>query len=697
MKKIIIIAISALFVHHSFAQNVIDRSKPPKPGAAPVITIGNPVTYKLANGLTILVVENHKLPTVRASLRIDMGPVTEGKKAGMLNIMGSMLNEGTTTKTKAQFDEAVDILGANVNLSSGGGFVSSMTRYFDKAFGLMAEGLLKPAFPKESFDKLITQELTGLKTIERSASSISDRVVNALAYGVNHPAGEFVTEASIKSITLDDIKAAYKKYITPSRAYLTFVGDITAAQAKALAEKALGTWKASPLSLETLVQVPNPAKTEINVIDVPNAVQAEINVVNLVNIPMSSPDYFPVLLANRILGGGADARLFMNLREKHGFTYGAYSNIGTGRFQSDFNASASVRNEKVDSAVAQFLYEINRIRTEKVSAKELQDAKNQYNGSFALGMENPARTADFASNILINKLPSNFYRTYLAKINAVTVDDIQRVAKKYFNYANTRIVVVGKQEQIEKGLKSLGYNIKYYDKYAAPVVAGATAGGAVKVDVTPVQVVDAYLKAIGGKEALAKVTTTIATGKMEIVGQPIPPLPVTVKQMAPNKELMEITMGGNVVMKNVFDGEKGYMMQMGQKKDLDEKEATGKKSIKGIFEQLFYTGSDYKLQVKGIEKINNNDVYVLVVTPASAAGEVSTEYYDVKTGFLVKTSKISKTEQGDVTQVTEFSDYRKTGDIYLPFKIVHFEGEQEISMTLETIKVNESVLAEDFK
>src|SRR5688572_18076211 len=146
MKKLLIIAVGLTVAHATFAQ-VLDRSKPPKAGAAPVITIADPAVYKLSNGLTVLVVENHKLPTVRANFRIDMGPVTEGTKAGMLDILGGMLNEGTTKKTKAEFDKAVDMLGANVNLSAGGGYVSAMTRYFNEAFGLMTEALRNPAFP----------------------------------------------------------------------------------------------------------------------------------------------------------------------------------------------------------------------------------------------------------------------------------------------------------------------------------------------------------------------------------------------------------------------------------------------------------------------------------------------------------------------------------------------------------------------
>jgi zinc protease len=620
--------------------------------------------------------------------------VTEGNKAGLLDVMGGMLNEGTTTRSKVEFDEAVDILGANVSLSAGGGYVSSLTRYFDQAFALMTEALRHPSFPQESFDKLISQQLTSLQGVEKSTSSISDRVVNALAYGSNHPVGEFETEASLKSITLADVKAAYAKYITPARAYLTFVGDIKPADAKALAEKAFGDWKGYALTLEKLNQAANPAKTEINLINVPNAVQSEINVINLVNIPMSSPDYFAVLLANRILGGGADARLYLNLREKYGFTYGAYSSIGTGRFQADFNASAAVRNEKTDSAVAQFLYEINRIRNQKVSAVELQNAKNQYNGSFALAMENPARTADFASNILINKLPADFYRTYLQKINAVTIDDVQRVAKKYFNYANTRVVVVGRQEQILPGLKALGYPVKLYDKYAAP--SSENANAPVKTDVTGAQVIDSYIKAIGGKEALDKVKSVYSTGKMEIMGQK---LDFSVKQMVPNKEMIEIKLGAQTAMKEMFDGSTGYRMQMGNKQDLSPDEVKEKAGIKGLFEQLFYKEAGYKIEVKGVEKINGADAYVLLVT--SPAGKTKTEYYDVKSGFMVKSSEMTKEANMETEQAITYDNYKKVGDIYFPYKVVRAitlpTGNQEFTITFDTIVVNEGVSAEEFK
>ena len=358
MRKILLLICGAALSANLLAQTKIDRSKQPKPGPAPVITIKDPFIEMLPNGITLIVVENHKLPKVNASLSIDRGPIVEGKKAGVNGMMGSMLGEGTTKTPKEKFDAAIDQMGANVTLFSSGGFTSALTRYFESAFMLMAEAIQYPAFPQESFDKLKSQKLTGLKSNEKSASAISARVVGALSYGKNTAMGEFETEESIKGLTLDDIKTAYKENITPSRSYLTFVGDITPQAAKALAIKAFGNWKGVKLSLPEIKSVDNVQSTEINFVDLPTAVQGEINVTNLINNPLSNPDYHALMIANQILGGGAESKLFMNLREKHGFTYGSYSRVGSGRFQEKVTSSAQVRSEKADSAVAEIINEL---------------------------------------------------------------------------------------------------------------------------------------------------------------------------------------------------------------------------------------------------------------------------------------------------------------------------------------------------
>lgn len=678
----------------SYAQ--IDRSKPPKSGPAPVLSIPDPAQFKLPNGLTVLVVENKKLPIVSASLTIDTGPIKEGAKAGVTSLMGAMLNEGTTTKSKDAFDEAVDRIGASVSLSASGGYASSLSRYFPQALALMADALRNPAFTQASFDKVKTQSITALQTGEKDPNTIASRAVNALSFGVNHPMGEYTTEASLKSITLNDVKAQYKKYITPSRAYLTFIGDITPATARTLAEKLFSTWKGATLTLPVLPKVANPVVTEIDIVDVPNAVQSIINVTNLVELPLSHPDYHAVLLANYILGGGSNSRLFMTLREKRGFTYGSYSGIKGSRFQTKFTASAAVRNEKTDSAVADIMNEIDLLRTTPVSTEELQNAKDLYNGSFAIQLENPATIAEFTTNILINKLPKDFYRNYLKNINAVTIADVQRVAQKYFNHANTRIVVTGRAAQIAEPLKSLGYPIKQFDKYAKPVDATAQTKTPVPAGVTAQTVVNQYVNAIGGEAKIKNVRSLLMEGTMEIQGQQ---LNVVMKEQAPNKEAMEMSMNGMTVMKEVFDGNQGYAAQMGQKEPFKGERLEEKKNKKGIIEQVFYTSPDYKLELAGMEKVDGADAYKLVVTPAK--GKPSTEWYNVKSGLLIKKESAEEAQGQTITQTVTYKDYKKVADLLLPhamqMSVQTPMGAQEFTLQFKSIKVNEGVKDEDFK
>lgn len=715
MKKLIIVAAGVFCLQHGIAQPKktkpaaaavkttaapvpVDRSKKPAAGPAPAISIKDPVIYDMPNGMTVLVVENHKLPRVRASFFVDYGPVYEGKKAGTLDLMGGMLGEGTTSMPKDKFDEEVDMIGADVNLSASGGSASSLTRYFDKAFNLMADALKNPAFPQESFDKLKSLTITDLKSNEKSTPTIAARVYTALSYGKNTAQGEFTTEESVKALTLDDIKTAYKNYITPSRSYLTFVGDITPAAAKALAEKAFGSWKGVKLPVPSAPMVQNPSTTEIDFVDIPTAVQGELRVGNIVNNPLGGKDYHALLLANYILGGGAEARLFMNLREKHGFTYGAYSKVGNGRFPALFTASAAVRTDKVDSATSEMFKEILNMRDGNISAEDLANAKAKYNGNFALGMEDPARTAEYATNILINGLPKDFYRTYLQHINAVTLDDIKDVSRKYFSEGNSRIVIAGNASKIIPKLMRFGYPIKKYDRFAEPVTekpvdvqAGETPKTSTAISAS--EIIESYLKAVGGKEEIKKLNTLSANISLDIMGRSFTGID---KKMAPNKQLTELKMGSMTVMKRMFDGAQGFQQQGPQKKDFDETDIKEAMDEKGIIPQLFYiTDNSYKTDYLGTGKIGDEATYRLKVTMPS--GSVAIEEYSIKTGLLLKEESTKKEEGEDVTSTEEFKNYVKVGNLMFPSEIIRSQSGQEFTIKLSDFRINEGVTEADFK
>ena len=698
MKKVIIVALSVVLLQHGFAQIKVDRSKKPAAGPAPVISMKDPVIFTLPNGMTVLIVENHKLPKVSASLNIDAGPILEGKKAGLVDLMGQMLGEGTITMPKDKFDEAVDMMGAEVSLYSSGGSASALTRYFEKAFGLMADGLKNPAFPQESFDKLKSLTITGLKANEKSAPAIAARVNKALSYGKQTAMGEFTTDESVKGLTLNDVKEAYKNYITPSRSYLTFVGDITPAVAKDLATKAFGNWTGKKLTLPAIPLVKNPAKTEIDFVDLPTAVQGELNIGNLVNNPMNNKDYHAILVANQILGGGPESKLFMNLREKHGFTYGSYSRIGSGRFQSQFTASAAVRTDKVDSAAAEIFGEILNMRDGKITQEELSIAKAKYNGSFALGMEDPARTATYASNILINNLPKDFYKTYLQKINSVTLADLKNVAGTYFNETNSRIVIVGNGTAILPKLMRLGYPIKKFDRYADPVVekpADVKGNETAKNNnsISASEIIESYLKAIGGKEEVKKITSINAVVALEMMGRTFEGVE---KKMNPNMQMIELKMGTMTVMKSVFDGKSGFQQQGPQKKDMSEKEIKEAMDEKGVIPQLYYiTNADYKADYLGLGKVEDEDTYRLKVVMPS--GKTSVQEYSVKTGLLLKEETTSVQGDAEIPMTVEYKNYKKFGAVLLPTEVTRNAGGQEIPFKYKDIKLNEGVTDTDFK
>ncbi len=690
MKNIFSLALILFSFQLSYSQTTIDRTKQPKPGPPPVISIKDPATFKLKNGVTVLVVENHKLPKVDASLVIDKGPSYEGQKAGVSGIMGAMMNEGTKTMTKEIYDQKIDLMGASVRLSSNGGGVSALTRYFEPSFKLFADALKNPALSESSFEKLKTQTLTGLKAEEKSAASIASRMTKALNFGKNTALGEFETQESIGALTLADIKEAYNNFITPSRAYLIFTGDITVADAKKIATEFLGDWKGKTLTFPTIAPAKNLAQTEVDVIDLPSAVQTQLFVTNLITNPMSNPDYFALTLTNQILGGGSEGKLFQNLREKHGFTYGSYSSIGSGRFQSLVSSSAQVRTEKVDSAVAEIVAELKNMQNGNFTQEDLDLVKAKYNGSFALNMENPEIAASYALNILTNNLPKDFYRTFLQKINAVTLADIKRISQKYLSTDKARIIIVGNADQITPGLKKLGYTIKNFDAYGNPVEASKPV--ATDAGMTAEKVIDNYLKAIGGKDVLEKINTYSATVSMDMMGQK---LTGSMKKMAPYSTTMELTMGSMTAFKMMFDGTAGYQAQMGQKAALGEEEIKTQKDEKGIFPQLHYGDAEYKVSMDGTAKVNGEDAYKLkIIKPSGSTGH---EFYSIKTGYLLKQTSTLKVQDQEMEQSVEFGDYKDIGGIMTPTSITQLAGGQEMPMKLSDIKYNTGVTAKDFK
>lgn len=679
MKKIIYLFI-LVFISVSVSAQ-IDRSVQPKPGPAPKVNLGKPQKFILPNGLTVLVVENHKLPRVTFSLTLDNPPVVEGDIAGVDHLTSSMMGNGTTKISKDDFNKKVDYYGAYVDFGVHNVSGTTLSRYFPEVLELAAQGSLEPLLTQEELDSERAKFIEGLKTQEKNAQYIARKVRSILLYGKNHPKGEDATEETINKVTLADVNKYYNTYFVPANAYLVVVGDVKFADVKKLVTKNFSSWKKASAPKSVYVDPTNLSGTEINLVDMPNAVQSEISVSNLVSLKMTDPDYYAALLANQILGGGGEGRLFLNLREAHGWTYGSYSSIQGDKYMTNFTASASVRNAVTDSAVVEMLNELDKVTTTLPTQDELDLAKAKYVGSFVMNAEKPQTIASFALREYTQNLSPNYYQDYIKNINAVTLEQVRAAAQKYILRNKSRIIVVGKAADILPSLEKLNIPIKYYDKTGAPTAKPKMK--TLDASVTLQSVMQKYIDAIGGENALKQVNSVSQVMKGSIQGQEV----TISKKQTNNKVLQETSAMGMVLLKLVYDGSKGYMSVQGQKTDLPADMISD--LAKGIFPELTMSSSSNAVLV-GIEKIGDSDTYK--VTEGK-----KTSYYDVNSGLKIAEDVTQEVKGQSMTQRMLYSDYKEIKGIKIPYILSMDMMGMDVEFNTTDIKINEGVSDADFK
>ncbi len=681
MKKIIIV-LSGLFL--TLTMQAQDRTQP-KPGPSPVINIKKPQSFTLPNGLQVLIVENHKLPKVSFSLNIDNSPYAEGTKKGVANLTSSLIGNGSKKISKDAFNEEIDFLGAELSFYASGASGSSLSKYSGRILELMADGALNPNFTQEEFDKEKDKLLENLKTQEKSVAAVAGRVQNVLAFGKDHPSGEYLSEETIKNVTLADVENNYNTYFVPENAYLVIIGDVKFKETKKAVEKLFGSWvKASAPSVKYTDPV-NVQYSQINFVDMPNAVQSEIALQNTVNLKMTDKDYFATIVANQILGGDFNSYLNMNLREAHGWTYGARSGIGGSKYVSTFRASTQVRNAVTDSAVVEFFKEIKKIRTEKVTDEMLANVKAGYVGKFVMQIEKPQTVAGYALRIKTQGLPEDFYENYIKNINAVTAEEVMAAANKYFLEDKIRVVIVGKGSDVISGLEKLKIPMFYFDKFGAPtskplMKKAAPAGVTVKT------VLDNYIKAVGGEKAVKGVKTISTVASGEIQGTP---LEMNTKVTSANKLSNEMKAMGMSIMKQVVNEKGAYVTQQGKRKDLDGEKLADAKENAMPFPELTMAAKA-TITLDGIESFNGADAYVI-------KDGKTTHYYDVNTGLKIGQAVTQEANGQKMTQITNYSDYKEVKGIKVPYKVSMSFGPQEIEFKTTDVKINEGVSDADFQ
>lgn len=478
--RLLVVALALASV--TLAAQAPDRSKPPAAGPAPALKLPEIQKRQLSNGLPVWIVELHEVPVAQVNLVVLGGSADDpAGKYGVANLTASMLSEGAGSRASLAIADAIDFLGADLSTSSA--IDSSAVRLhvpvarLADALAIMADVVIRPTFPGEELERLRQQRLTSLIQARDDPSTIVSLAFSRVLFGTTHRYGTATmgTAETIKSFTPDDLRTFYTSTFRPDNATLLVVGDVTPDKILPLLETNFGGWRAQG-STPPHAKLPAAAartRREVYLVDKPDAPQSQIRI-GSVGAPRSTPDYFPLQIANTVLGGSFSSRLNMNLREKHGYTYGASSQFDMRAEAGPFAAAAGVQADKTSESLKEFFNELNGI-LQTVPAEELARAKNYVSLRFPGGFETTGDISRRLEEVLVYHLPADYFSRYVQNIEAVTAADVQRVARRYILPDRVAVVVVGDRKMIEPGIRALNLGpinvVSIEDVFSQPAAA----------------------------------------------------------------------------------------------------------------------------------------------------------------------------------------------------------------------------------
>lgn len=451
------------------AQAAVDRSKAPDPASAPKVSFPDHEERTLSNGLKVFFVKSDREPMITFRMAVKAGSARDEDKSGLAEILATMLSRGTENRDAARFAEEIDFLGASfsagVSEDAIYGLARGLSRYTDEILDLFSDAMLHPAFaePELALEKKKTQ--SALETQRKEPSSLASRLRDRLVYG-EHPYAQSATPETVQRIDRKSLQAFHQDYFAPNNATLAVVGDFDLEALLPKLEKAFGEWKSlevEPLPKPELAQEKG---ISIHLVDRPDSVQSNIVVARL-GAPRNDANVPELQLLSSTLGGGMTSRLFTNLRETHGWTYGAYSRFKFQKEAGAFYASTEVRNDVTAPAITETLKELKKISEEAIPEDELELQRQNMIGNFLLSLEQPSTTADRVQSIELNGLPEDYYKTLATRLEGVTSAQQLELAGEYLGADDYTIVVVGDAKSIREDLEKLG-TVTVYDTDLKP-------------------------------------------------------------------------------------------------------------------------------------------------------------------------------------------------------------------------------------
>ena len=424
------------------------------------VKLPRPVETVLPNGIHVMILEDHRFPLVTIQFEIDgAGALYEpASQPGLAGTTARLLDEGTTTRTSKQIAEEIDSLGASLSASAGFGSgtavlsASGLSDTFEKWFALATDVLLHPSFPADELEQYRSRAKPALLQQRSQPNFLANQTMSRALYGAYPAAVVTPTPESLDALTPAILADWHQKHYVPQNTVLAISGDVHAATLVPELRKQFDEWKRTKESVHFQPGPPAATKARVFLIDRPGSVQTTLLMGNLA-IDRTNPDYPALVVLNEVLGAGAASRLFLNLREEKGYTYGVYSNLIARKYAGPWTAGGDLRTEVTAGAMTEFLHELNRIRDEKVPEEELDAARRSVVARFALSLESPQQLIAYATTRKAYNFPADYWDKYPAQITAINADDVQRVAKKYIDPATMQLVAVGDTGKIKSILE----------------------------------------------------------------------------------------------------------------------------------------------------------------------------------------------------------------------------------------------------
>ena len=660
MKNLFILSLITFFIVINMQANEkIDPTVKPESLPAKDFNFPKYETATLSNGLKIFVVKDDQQPTIVFRLMISGGSAVEGSKTGVADLTAQILSKGAGTRTAYDIANALDGIGASVNVSASGDFSivsgSCLKKHLPLVLEITKDILTKPTFPETEFPKLVSQMVASIKQEKSRSSSVAAVISRIALYGINHPYSKKASEESLKQITVSDLKSYFNSYFLPNNATMSIIGDIDIKEAKSDLEKYFGDWKKGSIGDLT---VPKAEPMPLGVYFVKRAVATQSSVVVATPaVARNHPDYDVLNLSSSVIGAGFAGRLFRTLREQYSYTYTPFGYLTQAKYINRFACGADVRSDVTDSSVTVIMDQLKLLATEIPGDDELNRLKKYEVGQYLMSFASAEFVGSLIQNAYFYGIDIKDVKNYHNKIQGFTPLQIQETAAKYMNPQSAYIIVVGKPEvlpTLEKFGKVYEYNMDYQP------ISGENAKMD-KVDLTNEQLIDKYVTAIGGKEKVNSINSMTMTGTMvfEMQGQTFPG-DVVEKTKLGNKQYKLFNIPGVTANEVWADGTNAWM-----KAQATVDQAQGEDKDKILKEAVLF--GDAKLLENGnkceiLGKQQNN--ILLKVTYKS--GLESTYYYDADTYLINKIESVEMMGTDPMPITTTFSDYKDFNGIKMP-------------------------------